>query len=233
MSYVDRHSDSNAWANNNKKALTGSIVALLQGGLVLALVNGFAVTLLKSDPPKRPEATQIRLEPLPVPPPPEPLAQPERVQDEPLLTAPVARIPVKVAEPVQVSTTPPTAMPTAFEPAERVAIALPTPTETPARFQPKGALPRNAAAGWVTTQDYPTADLRAEHQGSVRFRLEIDARGRVSQCSIVTSSGFTGLDEATCKYVSRRARFEPATNADGQPATGSYLGMIRWIIPRD
>nr|WP_314464943.1 TonB family protein [uncultured Novosphingobium sp.] len=232
MSYVDRHS-TKSLANGSQKALTGGIVALIQGGLVLALVNGFAVTMLRSDPPKNPEATQIRLEPIPVPPPPEPQAQPDRPVDQPLLTAPTPRIQLPAQDPVQVSTTVPTATPSSFEPTERVAVALPTPTETPARFQPRGALPSNAASGWVTTQDYPTADLRAEHQGSVRFRLDIDARGRVSQCAIVASSGFTGLDEATCKYVSRRARFEPATNAEGQAASGSYLGTIRWIIPRD
>jgi protein TonB len=232
MSYADRHSTESYGANANQKALTGGIVALIQGGLVLALVNGFAVTMFKSDPPKHTEATQIKLEPIPMPPPPEPKVQPDQPVDQPLLTAPAPRIPVPVNDPVQVATTTPTASPTAFE-TERVAIALPTPTETPARFQPKGALPRNAASGWVTTQDYPTADLRAEHQGSVRFRLDIDANGRVGQCSIVASSGFTGLDEATCKYVSRRARFEPATNADGQPVAGNYLGTIRWIIPRD
>lgn len=229
MSYVDRHSKE---ADNSRKILTSGVVALIQGGLVLALVNGFAVTLLKSDPPRRPEATQIRLDPMPVPPP-EPKARPDQAVDQPLLTAPARRIPIQVNDPVEVAATIPNAAPTPFEPAEKLAFVQPTPTETPVRFQPKGAMPRNAASGWVTTQDYPTADLRAEHQGSVRFRLDIDAQGRVSQCSIVASSGFTGLDEATCKYVSRRARFEPATNADGQPATGNYLGTIRWIIPRD
>lgn len=231
MSYVDRHSKE---ADNGHKVLTGGVVALIQGGLVLALVNGFAVTLLKSDPPRRPEATQIRLDSIPVPPPPpEPKAQPDQPVDQPLLAAPAPRIPIRVNDPVEVATTLPTAAPTSSEVSEKLTFVQPSPIERPVRFQPRGALPRNAASGWVTTQDYPTADLRAEHQGSVRFRLDIDAQGRVSQCSIVASSGFTGLDEATCKYVSRRARFEPATNADGQPATGSYLGTIRWIIPRD
>lgn len=226
MSYVDRNS------NGNQKALTGGIVALIQGGLVIALVNGFAVTLFRSEPPRNPEATQIRLDPIPVPSP-EPKVQPEHQTEQPLITAPAPRIPIPSVDPIPTTTTIPTASPTSYEVGEKVAVALPTPTETPAPFQPRGALPRNAASGWVTTQDYPTADLRAEHQGSVRFRLDIDARGRVSQCSIAMSSGYTGLDEATCKYVSRRARFEPATDADGQAVAGSYLGTIRWIIPRD
>lgn len=227
MSYTDRNS------NGNQKALTGGIVALIQGGLVLALVNGFAVTMFKSDPPKRPEATQIKLEPLPVPPAPEPKTVPDQQVDQPMLTAPIPRLPLPTNEPLPVATTLPTAVPTSFDSREKIAVALPTPTETPALFQPRGALPRNDASGWVTTQDYPTAELRAEHQGSVRFRLDVDARGRVSQCAVVTSSGYAGLDEATCKFVSRRARFDPATNADGQSVAGSYLGTIRWIIPRD
>lgn len=42
------------------------------------------------------------------------------------------------------------------------------------------------------------------------------------------------VKKATCKYVTRRARFEPASNGDGEKVTGAYSGTIRWvIIPKD
>ena len=40
------------------------------------------------------------------------------------------------------------------------------------------------------------------------------------------------LDDATCKLVTRRARFKPATDGEGNPTTGSYSNAVRWQIPR-
>lgn len=229
MSYADRNS------NPNQKFLTGGIVALIQGGVALALINGFAVTMLKTDPPRRTEGVQINLDPLPLPPPP---PQPETKVEQPKLIDPVITTtipPIKIPTAVETPTLVQSATPASSGTPEGTVIdPFPQPSSTPSpRFQPRGAMPRNDPSTWVTTLDYPTSELRAEHQGTVRFRVDVDARGRVGQCSILSSSGYSGLDEATCKYVTRRARFEPATNADGQASAGTYMGTIRWIIPRD
>ncbi|TCM17108.1 protein TonB [Novosphingobium sp. PhB165] len=226
MSYADRNS------NPNQKILTGGIVALIQGGVALALINGFAVTIFRTDPPPHLQGQQIQLEPLPKPTEtPSPKHDTPRLSD-PVITAPIPQIAVPTAKDFPVPTQTET-LPLSSGTPDGIRID-PAPTATPSpRFQPRGALPRNDTSSWVTTLDYPTADLRAEHQGTVRFQLDVDARGRVSQCSIVSSSGYSGLDEATCKFVSRRARFEAATNADGDAVAGTYMGTIRWIIPRD
>lgn len=229
MSYADRNSSS------NQKVLTGGVVALIQVGAVLALINGLAVTILKPVPGPRLEGEQIRLTPPPPLPEEKPIPQPEtrQIQDT-VLTAPKPDIKVPASSDFTVSDRSEGPVSTATGSAQGDVIAQPGPTPSPSpRFQPIGAMPRGNPGNWVSTQDYPSADLRAEHQGLVRFRLDIDARGRVGQCTIVTSSGYSGLDEATCKNVSRRARFEPATDADGLTVGGSYMGTIRWVIPRD
>lgn len=226
MSYADRNS------NPNQKFLTGGVVALIQGGVALALINGFAVTMFKPEPQKNPEGIMVRLNPPPPPP------KPQTEQEQPKLIDPVIttsippiKIPTAIETPTPVQSATPTSSGT---PDGTIIDPIPQPSSTPSpRFQPRGAMPRNDPSSWVTTLDYPTNELRAEHQGMVRFRVDVDARGRVAQCSILSSSGYSGLDEATCKYVSRRARFEPATNADGQASAGTYMGTIRWIIPRD
>ncbi|WP_395329096.1 energy transducer TonB [Novosphingobium sp. BL-8H] len=227
MSYVDRNS------NPNQKFLTGGIVALIQGGVALALINGFAVTMLQSGPKHHTEGVMVHLDP-PPPPPPQPMTQPEQPKlIETIATTTHSDI-VKPTTSEQ-PTTVPTTLPTTTGTLDGDLITpFPQPSTTPSpRFQPRGAMPRNDPSSWITTQDYPTSELRAEHQGMVRFRVDVDARGRAGQCTILSSSGYSGLDEATCKYVSKRARFEPATNADGEAAAGSYMGTIRWIIPRD
>lgn len=229
MSYVDRNS------SGNQKAFTGGAVALIQAGIALALINGFTVNVLKSDPPHRTDAINVPLDPLPPPPSAEPKQQDKLVERQ--IATPVPRIRIETAipnnTPAAVNTDTTLGNPTGDMAGDTTDFSTLAPPETSPRFQPRGAIPRNNAATWVTTQDYPSAELRAEHQGIVRFRLDIDSAGRVSSCVVVNSSGFSGLDEATCKVVSKRARFQPATDANGAISTGSYSGAVRWVVPRD
>ncbi|MCJ2179358.1 energy transducer TonB [Novosphingobium album (ex Hu et al. 2023)] len=226
MSYADGNSGS------GRKALTGGTVALIQAGLALALVNGFAVHFIKDPAPPHTGGTQIPLEPLPPKPTETPEAQPERtiIRDN-FTKVPDPLIPV-AADPI-VELTPPVKMEPASGSGEFIFIPAVTPSDPPPPLAPKGARPRNDAAQWVTTNDYPTSDIRLGHTGTVRFRLAIDTGGRVTDCTIVQSSGYDGLDAATCRNLAKRARFDPATGTDGQKVPGSYAGTIRWVIPQD
>ena len=96
----------------------------------------------------------------------------------------------------------------------------------------KGATPRGNPGSWATTDDYPSRALREEREGVTRFSVTVDARGRVSNCQVTGSSGHPDLDEAACRAITRRARFEPATDGNGDPTTGSYSNSVRWQIPR-
>jgi len=55
----------------------------------------------------------------------------------------------------------------------------------------------------------------------------------VADCQVTRSSGSPDLDQATCDNIRRRARFNPATDGDGNPTTGSYASTMRWVIPKD
>ncbi len=114
---------------------------------------------------------------------------------------------------------------------------LPRPLETPAS-EPTGhfvtpvlARPRSAPGDWVSPDDYPMRDLREGHTGMVGFRLAISADGRVTGCTVTRSSGWPGLDDATCRLVSARAKFAPATDSTGAATAGSYATNVRWQIP--
>jgi protein TonB len=109
----------------------------------------------------------------------------------------------------------------------------PLPPQPPVTFAPKDATPRGAPGRWVTPNDYPAADLRAEREGITSFRLSIDSVGKVLRCEILKSSGSTSLDDAACAKLSSRARFNAATDASGAQAAGTYSGNVRWKLPKD
>jgi protein TonB len=81
--------------------------------------------------------------------------------------------------------------------------------------------------------DYPAAALRSEESGTTGYRLEIGANGRVTTCSVTSSSGSSSLDATTCRLLKQRARFSPATDSNGQPTADTYSGRITWRLPAE
>ncbi len=78
--------------------------------------------------------------------------------------------------------------------------------------------------------DYPAAARRAREQGRVTYRIEIGPDGRVSGCAVRWSSGSPSLDAATCRIVSRRARFAPARDSEGRPVPDRRDGDVLWVL---
>lgn len=224
MPYVDAN------AGKSRKLLTSGAVALLQAGLVLAVIKGFTVAFVQTEPPRH-----LPSQTFPTAPMPDPVETP-RVDPEPQATreSVIERrvTPVPANDPVDTEPWVPATSGTGTL-TDVVIVPQVDPVDPPPRYAPKAAMPRGAISAWVTTDDYPAADLRMGHTGTVRFRLAIDENGRVASCAITEPSGYPGLDAATCRHVTRRARFDPATGADGQRVAGSYAGTIRWMIPRD
>lgn len=99
------------------------------------------------------------------------------------------------------------------------------------RSMVKPPVPKGNPGNWVNTNDYPSYALKEEREGTVRFTLDVDERGRVAGCEIVGSSGSVDLDEATCSNVQKRARFEPATDASGAAIRSTFTNSVRWQIP--
>lgn len=218
MAYADQEMSGN-------KVTAFVIVALIHVVVGYALVTGLAyeglrqvvkkVTTvdIKKDEPKKDEP----------PPPPKKQAAP------PPIVAPPPKINVSVAPPpVQTVVTPPPVAPVVPVLAPPAPVAPPPP-----RVQPKSAQPKGNPGNWATTNDYPTRALREEREGTTSFRVTVGPDGRVTSCDITGSSGSDDLDAATCANVTRRARFNPATDGDGNPTTGSYSNRVRWVIPKD
>jgi len=47
--------------------------------------------------------------------------------------------------------------------------------------------------------------------------MPTNVHGRVKDCRVVKSSGYSILDKATCDLLTRRAKFSPATDEHGNP----------------
>lgn len=96
---------------------------------------------------------------------------------------------------------------------------------------PMPAAPNNDPARWVTDADYKSRWIREGLSGLATFQLDINAKGRVENCSITRSSGHEALDTATCSLITKRARFKPAKANDGSVVSGVYASSIRWQLP--
>ena len=223
MAYIDQRT------GGQQRWSTIAVVALIQGAVGIALINGLAVKWIERDPPPRTEGEQIKLAPLPKPepsplPPTHPLTRPEPAPLPPMApigSASPAPGPITVPGPIDPG---PIAGPI-YDP---VPPAPPTPA-----FTARSARARNAPGSWATTSDYPARDLREGNQGVTAFLLAIGADGKVQSCTITQTSGSPSLDKATCDNVARRARFEPAMDNQGNRTAGTYSGRIRWQIPQD
>jgi protein TonB len=217
MAYADQEVSGN-------KIAAFVVVALLHLILGYALVTGLAYEGMKQIAKKlttveiKKEEKKEEKKP---PPPPKKIAPPPIVAPPPRVNINTAPPPVET-----VREAPP--------PPPPVIVAPPAPAAPPPpRIQPKAASPKGNPGNWATTNDYPTRALREERAGVTGFRVSVGPDGRVTSCNITSSSGSPDLDEATCSNVTRRARFNPATDGEGQPTSGSYSGRVRWVIPED
>lgn len=97
--------------------------------------------------------------------------------------------------------------------------------------QPHGLKPAGNPGDWVTPDDYPPAALRANRTGLSGFRLSVDTAGHVVSCTITSTSGSADLDQTTCRLLTERASFMPATGPNGQTIAATYSSAVHWQIP--
>jgi len=223
MAYADRNT-------SGSRVIAIVMVAVIVAGMGYAFVTGLAYQYIKK--------TAEKLNPFDVqepPPPPEEVPPPPPPPDTPVpppptqIVVPPAQVPVPTqAPPIPTTSVIPPAPP----------ITPPAPPAQPAPPQPpappriaKKLSPRGSPQSWVTDDDYPASALRAEQAGTVRFRLDVDASGKVTNCTVTGSSGTSVLDTTACNLLKRRARFNPAEDEGGNKIPAPYNGSFTWKIP--
>lgn len=92
-----------------------------------------------------------------------------------------------------------------------------------------GPVPIGNPASWATTSDYPQSALRAGASGNVRFRVDVAEDGKIVGCRILFRTRPDEFADLTCRLISRRARFNPALDAEGKPVKWFYINQVRWV----
>jgi periplasmic protein TonB len=217
MSYVDQRMGAG-------RTTAIVIVAILHALLGYALVTGMAYKVIKKAAEDL-KTFDVTEEPPPPeekpPPPPKQEVQPPPVVAPPPLvrinTAPPPIVSVPVAPPPVITPTAPPAPPPPPPPAPKV----------------EPAKARANLASYVSDADYPDSALRNEEQGTTGFSLDVGPNGRVTNCTVTSSSGSAALDSATCRIMRSRARFTPAHDSSGAATSDSVSARIRWVLPKD
>jgi periplasmic protein TonB len=220
MSYLNQAQNPQARAT----AVAGTVA--FHALLGLAVVTGLTITGYVTSDEYEP-IIQITPDPLPKPPPPEPKKQQQA--QESFVTAPTPPIDPIVTNPVDITVKPPTG--------DQTLVLNPSPIVEPVAdpprsiFTPRKPRPINNPARWITTDDYPSRELRGGAEGVAAYRLIVSSSGQATACEVTRSTGSGGLDDATCKFLLRRSRFEPATDETGAKVVGTYTGNVKWEIP--
>lgn len=222
MSYRDQTQDF------RRRAAAMAGVAAIHAAIGVGLVVGLTVSGVI---PQKDAWDPFTLTPDPLPAPPPPKPEPTSSAEESFIAAPTPPIDAVIDNPVDAVVVDTVVDRQVYvDPGPAVEKRLVPPAQPPA-FTPQKARPANDPLSWLSTDDYPARALRSEAEGVAGYRLIVGTNGRVSACEVTRSTGNSLLDEATCKFITRRARFEAATDETGAKAVGSYTGTVKWDIP--
>lgn len=210
-----------AYANegmSKNRMIALALVALLHIFLGYAFITGLALKAVKAIVQPL-ETVNVKEEaPPPEEPPPPP---PKDIEIPPFVPPPEVSI-AQDAPTNAITTQSEVARP------EPPRVAPPAPPAPPAAVPPSPATPKGRG-NVFSDDDFPDASRRAEEQGVTRVSYVIGTDGKVSACTVTQSSGFARLDDATCKIIMRRFRFNPATR-DGQPVAETKTQPVRWQL---
>lgn len=212
MAYADQQMSGN-------RIIAIILVVLIHIAVIYAMVTGLAYSAFKkaiehvttvnvNEPPPPPPKTP--------PPPPPPNSPPPPV-------APPPPISINPSPPqIETQPTPPPPAP--------IALQVPPPAPPPPS-RARGVNPKNQSSWAARIQDnYPARALREEKEGTVGVSVTVGPDGRVSACSVTSSSGTTDLDAAACDGMQRYARFDPALDAAGNPTSGRWSTRITYRL---
>jgi len=87
-------------------------------------------------------------------------------------------------------------------------------------------IPIESARDWIRDGDYPNYLVAAQMQGRLTIRLTVNSAGRPSSCFVTQSNKPQLFDDVVCLNLMKRAEFEPARNANGEPVASYYFTSV-------
>ena len=82
---------------------------------------------------------------------------------------------------------------------------------------------------WFESEDFPMDALLAHRSGVVQFRLDVDAEGKVLGCHILARTDPDAFADLTCRTLTKRAKLQPALDAQGKPMRSYFISKITWL----
>lgn len=83
---------------------------------------------------------------------------------------------------------------------------------------------------WLKPSDYPAYLVNAGMEGRVLVRITVNRAGKASSCFVTESNKPQLFDDAVCLGVLKRARFDPARNAKGEPVASYFFYEVNFTI---
>lgn len=77
---------------------------------------------------------------------------------------------------------------------------------------------------------YPAKSRELKEEGTVHYRVEVNAKGQLESCQVIRSSGFERLDDATCRLMVRAARFDVRKDEKGRGKRYAHEGKVVWKL---
>jgi protein TonB len=198
------------------------LVAIIHLAAIYAMVTGLAYEAYKK---AIEHVTTVNVNE-PPPPPPKTPPPPPPTNAPPPPVAPPPPISINVAPPqIQVQPNIPPPAPPVLQ------VPPPAPPPPPPPSKARGASPKDQQRWTQQIMDnYPARAVNEGAEGTVGINVTIGADGRVSACSVTSSSGSRDLDSAACQNFQRYARFNPALDRDGNPITAPYSTRITYRL---
>jgi protein TonB len=218
MSYAQRKQLS------GNPALSIFLTVAVVGSLLYAIVTGLAYDVVKKAAENLKVIDVEQKPPPPQQPPPPPKDMP-KVPPPPVTPPPLVQVNTPPPPTIQTVTAPPT--PPVIPP---VISAPPPPPPPPPPRVVQPARARANLASLVSDDDYPASAAAAGQEGRTGFRLDIGPDGRVTNCTVTSSSGSSLLDNTTCRIMRSRARFTPAHDSNGNPISDTHDDAIIWRL---
>lgn len=81
----------------------------------------------------------------------------------------------------------------------------------------------------VVSENIPFSQMESGENGTVRLRLLISETGAITECKLLGTTDPQGLERHICRAY-RRARFEPARDATGNPMPSFYTTTITYAL---
>ncbi|RYD53798.1 MAG: hypothetical protein EOP60_09565 [Sphingomonadales bacterium] len=88
--------------------------------------------------------------------------------------------------------------------------------------------PTDSPQKWLRSTDFPTTAKWSGSDGIVQFRLDVDAEGKIAGCYILARTSPDLFADVTCDAIKRRAKLEPALDAQGKPVRSYFVQKVLW-----